>query len=160
LHRVGSKEALWNAIIERQALYLRPFIAELKDLQKRTGTSIRARVETALRQMVEATLGNPECGMLLSRIISERGANLDLLVEKLLRPYHDALSPLLQEAIQAGVIRNQQLELLYFMIINAVTMTVSHRHLLAYFEDISQNMDRLKEDMIEVLIVNFLVSQA
>ena len=94
--------------------------------------------------------------MLLSRISSERGEKLDLLVEKLLRPSHDAFYPLLVEAAQAGVIKDQRIEMFYFMLIHAVTMTVSYRHVLEYFDDISQDMDRLKEDMTKFLIVNFL----
>lgn len=156
VHRFGSKEALWNAVIEQQALYLAPFVTELNELQMRIETPVRVRIETALRQMVAATFGNPECGMLLSRISSERGEKLDRLVEKLLRPYHDALRPLLAEAAQAGVIKDQWLEMLYFMLIHAVTMTVSYRHVLEYFDDVSQDMDRLREGMTQFLIVNFL----
>ncbi|MDR3735951.1 MAG: TetR/AcrR family transcriptional regulator [Acidobacteriaceae bacterium] len=156
IHRFGSKEALWRAVIEQQALYLTPFITELKELQSQTEVPIRTRIETAFRQLIAATFGDPECGMLLSRISSERGEKLDLLVEKLLRPSYDAFHPLLVEAAKAGVIKDQRLEMFYFMLIHAVTMTVSYRHVLEYFDDISQDMDRLKEDMTKFLIVNFL----
>jgi AcrR family transcriptional regulator len=156
IHRFGSKEALWKAVIERQALYLAPFVAELKDLQARTDVPIRTRIETAFRQMVAATLGDPECGMLISRISSERGEKLDMLVEKLLRPSYNAFYPLLVEAAQANVIKAQRLEVLYFMILNAVTMSVSYRHVLGYFDDGFQNMDRLKDNMTQFLLVNFL----
>ncbi len=156
VHRFGSKEALWKAVIEQQAVYLAPFVAELKSLQQRTEIPVRARIEIAFQQLVAATFGNPECGMFLARISSERGAKLDLLVEKLLRPYHDAFYPLLVEAAQVGVIKAQRLEMLYFMLIHAVTMTVSYRHVLGYFDDISRNMDHLKEDMTQFLLLNFL----
>ncbi len=156
VHRFGCKEALWNSVIEQQVIYLAPFVTELKELGKQTKTPILVRLETALRQLVAATCGNPECGMLLSRISSERGEILDSLIEKLLRPYHDAFYPLLREAAQAGVIRGQRLETLYFMLIHAVTMTVSYRHIVKYFDETSEDMDRLKDDMTHLLIENFL----
>jgi TetR/AcrR family transcriptional regulator len=158
IHRFGSKEALWRAVISQQAIYLEPFITELKELQAQTVVPIRARIETAFRRMVDVTFGDPECGMLLSRISSERGEKLDLLVEKLLRPSFDAFQPLLLEAAQAGVMKGQRLEVLYFMLVNAITMSVSYWHVLEYFDNASQDMDRLKEDMTRFLIVNFLGS--
>lgn len=158
VHRFGSKEALWNAVIEQEIVYLAPFITELRDLQKRTKIPIRQRIETAFRQMVAATVGDPQCGMLLSRIGSEHGENLDLLVQKLLRPYYDAFYPLLVEAAEARVIRDQPLEVCYFMLMHAVTMTVSYRHVLGYFGDGFEDMDLLKEDMTRFLIVNFLAN--
>jgi AcrR family transcriptional regulator len=156
IHRFGSKEALWRAVIEQKALYLEHFVADLKDLQTQAEVPIRTRMETAFRQMVSATFGDPECGMLLSRIGSERGEKLDLLVEKLLRPSYDAFYPLLVEAAQANVIKDQRLEMFYFILVNAVTMSVSYRHVLAYFDGGSQNMDQLREQMTQFLIVNFL----
>jgi len=158
VHRFGSKEALWEAVINQQADYLAPFIEELRDLRTRTDIPIRTRLEIAFRQMVTVTLGDPECGMFLSRISLESGEKLDLLVGKLLRPYHDALYPLLVEGLRSRVIRRQRLETLYFMLIHAVTMTASYSHVLKYFDPSSVDGDRLKKDMTEFLIVNFLAS--
>jgi AcrR family transcriptional regulator len=156
IHHFGSKESLWSAVIERLAQYLAPFVRDLKNLQSQTSIPIRVRIETAFRLLVTAIFGESDCGLLLSRISSERGKHLDLLVEKLLRPYHDALCPLLVEGVQAKVIKKQGVELLYFMIINAVTMSVSYRHVLAYFDDSSQNLAQLEKDMTQFLVVNFL----
>jgi AcrR family transcriptional regulator len=156
VHRFGSKEALWKAVIEQQVLYLDPFVSELKNLRTQTQIPIRVRAEAAFRQMVAATFGNAECGMLIARISSERGEKLDLLAEKLLRPFYNAIFPLIAEAVEAGVIRAQRLDVLHFMILNAITMSVSYRHVLGYFNDGFQDMEQLKEDMTQFLIVNFL----
>jgi TetR/AcrR family transcriptional regulator len=157
IHRFGSKEALWKAVIERQTDYLMPYIVKFKDLQSQTTLSIRARIETAFRLFVDAAFAEPECGLFLSRIVSERGEHLDMLVKMLMRPFYDAFAPLLLDAMEAKVIKKQGLELLYFMIVNAVTMSLSYRHMLRYFGAGPQPLDRLKEDMTEFLIVNFLV---
>ena len=159
IHRFGSKEALWKAVIGRQTQYLMPYIGRFKDLQSQTTTPIRTRIETAFRLLVDAAFGEPECGLLLSRIGSERGERLDMLVEMLIRPFYDAFVPLLIDAVEAKVIKKQRLGLLYFMVINAVTMSLSYRHLLGYFEANSDDLNQLKDDMTRFLILNFLNKQ-
>jgi TetR/AcrR family transcriptional regulator len=74
-----------------------------------------------------------QSGMLISRISAEKGEKLDILAEKLVRPYHDAFEPLLREAMRKELIAEQPLEMLYFMLLHAVTMSVSFRHVLGYF---------------------------
>jgi TetR/AcrR family transcriptional regulator len=155
-HHFGSKEALWKAVIERWVLYLAPFIVELRELQKRVDISVRMRTETAFRQLISVVCEEPEGGMLLSRISAERGEKLDMLVEKLVRPYHDAFKPLLLEAMRAKVIPEQPLEMLYFMLLHAVTMSVSFRHVLGYFGEPFEDIERLKQDMTRCLLATFL----
>jgi TetR/AcrR family transcriptional regulator len=53
-HHFGSKEALWEAVIERLALYLAPYIVELRELQTQVKIPIRARLETGFRQLISA----------------------------------------------------------------------------------------------------------
>jgi AcrR family transcriptional regulator len=155
-HHFGSKEALWGAVIERIALYLAPYIVELRELKMQREIPIRARIETALRQLIAGVCGEPESGMLISRISAEKGEKLDMLVEKLVRPYHDAFEPLLLEAMRENLIAEQPLEMLYFMLLHAVTMSVSFRHVLGYFGESYDDIERLKRDMTQCLLATFL----
>jgi AcrR family transcriptional regulator len=155
-HHFGSKEALWEAVIERFALYLAPYIGELRELQMQGEIPIQSRMETAFRQLIAAVCGEPESGMLIARISAERGEKLDLLVEKLVRPYHDAFEPLLQEATREKLIAKQPLEMLYFMLLHAVTMSVSFRHVLGYFGESYEDIERLKRDMTQCVLATFL----
>jgi TetR/AcrR family transcriptional regulator len=155
-HHFGSKEELWEAVIDRLAQYLAPYISELHELATETKIPIRARLETAFRQLISAVCGEPESGFLLSRISAERGKKVDMLIEKLVRPYHDAFRPLLLEAIGEGIIAEQPLELLYFMLLHAVTMSVSFRHVIGYFGESYEDMDRLQRDMTRCLLATFL----
>jgi TetR/AcrR family transcriptional regulator len=155
-HHFGSKEALWEAVMERFALYLAPYVAELRDLQTEAEIPIRARIETAFRQLISGVCGEPESGMLISRISAEKGKKLDLLVEKLVRPYHDAFEPLLLEAMREQLIAEQPVELLYFMLLHAVTMSVSFRHVLGYFSEPYEDIEPLKRDMTQYVLATFL----
>jgi TetR/AcrR family transcriptional regulator len=155
-HHFGSKEALWEAVVERLALYLAPYTVELRELQTQAEIPIRMRVETAFRQLISSVCEEPEAGMLISRISAERGEKLDMLVAKLLRPYHDAFEPLLLEAMREEVIAEQPLEMLYFMLLHAVTMSVSFRHVLGYFGEPYEDVERLKRDMTQSVLATFL----
>jgi AcrR family transcriptional regulator len=155
-HHFGSKEALWEAIIERFALYLAPYIVQLRELQTQRDIPIRTRIETAFRQLISAVCEEPESGMLISRISAERGEKLDLLVEKLVRPYYDAFAPLLQEAMREELIAEQPLEMLYFMLLHAVTVSVSFRHVLGYFGEPYEDIERLKRDLTKCVLATFL----
>jgi TetR/AcrR family transcriptional regulator len=158
-HYFGSKEALWKAIIERMSLSLTPLIAELQHLQNQAQLPIRARLEKALRQLISATCEEPELGMLISRIGSEKGEKLKLLINRLLRPYHDAFRPLLVEAMRAKVIGKQPVEVLYFMLLHAVAMTISYRHILEYFGEQFDDIEQLKRAMTHCVLVTFFQKQ-
>jgi TetR/AcrR family transcriptional regulator len=138
------------------AVYLAPYVAELRELQTQTEIPIRARIEAAFRQLIAGVCGEPESGMLISRISAERGEKLDRLVEKLVRPYHDAFEPLLLEGMREEFIAEQPVEMLYFMLLHAVTMFVSFRHVLGYFGEAYQDIERLKHDMTQCLLATFL----
>ena len=159
-HHFGSKEALWEAVIDRFALYLAPYVAELRELQMHAEIPIRMRLETAFRQLIAGVCGEPESGMLISRISAEKGNKLDMLVEKLIRPYHDAFEPLLLEAMREKLIAEQPLEMLYFMLLHAVTMSVSFRHVLGYFDEPYEDIERLKRDMTQCVLATFLGSSS
>jgi hypothetical protein len=58
--------------------------------------------------------------------------------------------------MQAEVIAEQPLELLYFMLLHAVTMSVSFRHVLGYFSEPFEDIERLKRDMTQCVLATFL----
>lgn len=159
-HRFGSKEKLWVAVMDRLHAYLEPFIRDLECLQESSQTTMEGRLKAAFRISVAAVCGEPDCGMLLSRIASERGEPFDVLVEKLLRPLHDAFCPLLEEAMEVGTVAQQDSEMLSFMIFNAVTSSISGRHILGYFDARPRGMEKIGEDIVQFLVLNIIRTNA
>ncbi len=155
-HHFGSKEALWTAVIEHLAQTLVPSIDELKQLRRNTHIPIGARLGRALRQLVSLACEEPEFGMFIARVGSERGEKLDTLIEKLLRPYHDAFKPLLVEAMKEKVIAKQPVEVLYCMLTYAVSITVSYRHILESFGEPVRNTEKLKAAITKCIFATFL----
>lgn len=155
-HRFGSKEELWRAVMDRLQAYLRPFLHNLGCLNEASQPEIRERLKAAFRILAAAVCGEPDCGLLLSRIASERGEAFDFLVEKLLRPFHDAFFPLLKDAMDAGIVARQDPEMLYFMVFNMVVTSVSHRHILGYFEERPRDLKKLQEDIVQLMELNII----
>ena len=155
-HHFGSKEALWAAVMDRLANYLAPFIAQLRRLQAQTAPPIRARVEAAFRILVDVVHGEPDCGALLSRIGAERGAAFELLADKLLRPFHGALFPILAEGQEAGVLARQDMEIFYFMVFTGVIAALASRPVLASLSPASRSLDELKDGVVDFLLTNFI----
>ncbi len=155
-HYFGTKQAMWEAVIERLAERCSQLVSELQDLVTGMDNPIEIRLETAFRQLINICCEEPDFGMFVARIGSERGEKLEFLISKLLRPYHDPFQSLLKQAMKAKVIRKQPVEVLYFMILHAVAMTVSYRHLLEHFEERPGDMDQLKADMTRCILATFL----
>lgn len=155
-HRFGSKEKLWLAVMDRLQAYLEPYIRDLECLREVSQATMEERLKAAFRIAVAAVCGEPDCGLLLSRIASERGEPFDLLVEKLLRPLHEAFCPLLEEAMEVGAIAKQDSEMLYFVIFNAVTSAISGRHILNHFDEQSRDLAKIGEDVVQFLILNII----
>lgn len=159
-HHFGSKEALWRAVVEHLAEPVQPKILELVALSLRVDLPVRERFEAALRQFVATLYAEPEAGMFLARVGTEKGERLDFLLEHLFRPYHDAFTPILSAAMDAGVVLKQPVEVMYFMLLNAVSMTFSYAHVLKLFGHKYRTAEALKLQVTECLLATFLPSEA
>jgi TetR/AcrR family transcriptional regulator len=155
-HYFGSKEALWQAVVKRFAETRGSWVDEVKQLASQKELPIDTRLERAMRQLVKLMIGLPEWGMFISRIAAESGERLDFLVQKLLRPSHDAFIPLLEEAMAAGVIPAQPVEVMYFMLLNAIAMTVSYRNIVEAFGMKFTPEASLESAMTNCLLATFL----
>ena len=155
-HYFGSKKALWEAVVDRMAKRLLPRIAELEELKRQTNIPIRIRLGNGLWQIVSAVCEEPEFGMFLSRAGAEKNERLNLIVKKLLRPHHDAFRPILLEAMQRKVVGNQPVEILYFMLVQAIAMTVSYRHILLQFGAGFDDIAKLKTGVMHCIYATFL----
>ncbi len=160
-HHFGSKEGLWEAVIERLRLVIAPYLDELHRLHEQTDIPIRSRLIMALTRFVEVLCNEPEGGMLLARVSADRGEKLDSVVEKLLRPYRDAFELLLTEAMRAKVIPEQPVRMLYYLLFHSILMTVSFRHMLDRYDDKRlDNLSTLRDEMITSILIVFFPWQS
>lgn len=143
-HHFGSKEALWIAVVNKIADDAAPMIAKAAALRAKAEPGPRGRVEAAVSMLIDQVFLTPDVGMFFSTAAMETGERLDVLVERVIRPFHDALVPLLVDAIDAGEIARQDPEILFMMLVNGISKTVAYHHVLRPFSRLPQRPNAFK----------------
>ncbi|RQR41218.1 TetR/AcrR family transcriptional regulator [Burkholderia sp. Bp9142] len=154
-HHFGTKETLWLAVVEQIAELAEPMFDALRALRT-SSLPHHERVRHAIELCVDHEFDEPDIGMFFSTAATEEGARLDRLRERLVRPYHDAMFPLLAEAVDAGAIHPVDPDVLFFMIASAVGTTVSYSHLILEFTSLPTRQDAFRQAVLDVAL-NFLL---
>ncbi|MBY4766897.1 TetR/AcrR family transcriptional regulator [Burkholderia ambifaria] len=154
-HHFGTKETLWLAVVEQIAELAEPMFDALRALRT-SSLPHRERMRRAIELCVDHEFDEPDIGMFFSTAATEEGARLDRLRERLVRPYHDAMFPLMAEAVDAGAIRPVDPDVLFFMIASAVGTTVSYSHLILEFTSLPTRQDAFRQAVLDVAL-NFLL---
>ncbi len=131
-HHFGSKEALWVAVVDQIATLTRGLIEQTLALQH-APLEPGERIEQAVRTFVEMVFENPDVGMFFSTAATEEGERLDIITQRLVRPYRDAMVPLVADWLQANQRPVQDADVMFFMLTSAISKTVSYRHMMGPF---------------------------
>ncbi|AJK50142.1 TetR/AcrR family transcriptional regulator [Burkholderia plantarii] len=147
-HHFGSKESLWLAVVERIADEAAPMIEQTGMLRDAAGLGVRERVEAALSLLIDQVFSTPDVGMFFSTAATESGARLDVLIERLVRPYHDVLVPLLADAIESGAVPPQDAQILFMLLVNGISKTVSYGHVLSPFSVLPKRPEAFRQAVL------------
>jgi TetR/AcrR family transcriptional regulator len=86
-----------------------------------------------MRFFIDPVFDEPDVGMFFSAAATEEGERLNTLIDRLVRPYHDVIVPLLIDAVKAKELNRNDLEVMFSMLMNTVSKTVSYSHVLQAF---------------------------
>ncbi|WP_103706761.1 TetR/AcrR family transcriptional regulator [Paraburkholderia eburnea] len=150
-HHFGSKDALWEAVVEQIAVHARPMIAATAALRD-SELDARARVDRAVEIYIDKVFEEPDIGLFFSTATTEEGARLDLLVERLMRPYYDVMVPLFDDAAKQGLLKVKDAEMLFFVLLNGVSKTVGYGHLMLAFTTLPRNPKKFKRTVLETVL--------
>ncbi|MGN4077292.1 TetR/AcrR family transcriptional regulator [Burkholderia gladioli] len=151
-HHFGSKETLWAAVVEQIADEVAPMIERIRALHEMPELSPRQRVEQAMAFFIDQVFAMPDVGMFFSTAATEHGERLDFLVDRLVRPVHDVFLPLILRAMKAGEMPARDPEILFSMIANGVSKTVSYSHVLAAFSSLPARPAAFKREVLATAI--------
>lgn len=157
-HHFGTKETLWLAVVEQIVELAEPMFDALRALRA-SSLPHRDRVRRALELCVDHEFAEPDIGMFFSTAATEEGGRLDRLQERIVRPYHDAMFPLLADAVEAGTIRPVDPNVLFFMIASAIGTTVSYSHMMLEYTSLPTRPEAFREAVLGV-VFNFLGDRA
>lgn len=153
-HHFGSKLDLWKAVVD--SLAARLLVETEEALAASDDGEVSDRLRRALRRYIEVNSGMPELGMLVSQAMQLSGERRDYVYDRLVKPRHDQLVPLIREAIAAGVIRRQDPELLFFLLATSISTSMAIRPLIARFSEAAGSMDRFRDALEESVLANVL----
>ncbi len=151
-HHFGSKETLWTAVVEQIVEDVAPMIARIAALHATPALAPRARVEQAMAHFIDQVFAMPDIGMFFSTAATEHGERLDFLIERLVRPVHDVFVPLIAAAIEAGELPARDPEVLFAVVANGVSRTVSYSHVLAPFSALPKRPAAFKREVLAVAL--------
>jgi AcrR family transcriptional regulator len=147
-HHFGSKEALWIAVVDQIADEAAPMISKTAALRAMSGLRPRARVEAAVSILIDQVFLTPDVGMFFSTAATETGERLDLLIERVVRPFHDVFVPLLIDAIDAGEVPQQDPEIIFMLLANGISKTVAYSHVLSPFSSLPRRPVEFKHAVL------------
>jgi TetR/AcrR family transcriptional regulator len=150
-HHFGSKEALWVAVVEQTAQQAVPMVEATQRLHA-TDLTARGRVERALTIFVDRVFSEPDVGLFFATAATEQGERLNVLTALLVRPHHDAFVPLLMDAMDSGGLKRNDPELMYWMLMNAISKTVSYSHVLATFSSLPQRPEDFRQAVLDIAL--------
>jgi AcrR family transcriptional regulator len=153
-HHFGSKLDLWKAVVD--GLAVRWLTAGEGDLASSEDADLADRVRHALRRFIRINSDMPELSMLVSQEMHQLGERRDYLYEHLIKPHHDLLVPLIREAIAAGVIRPQDPEMLFFLLVTSVSTSMAIRPLIARFSAVAGSVEQFQDALEQSVMANVL----
>ncbi len=150
-HHFGSKEALWRAVVEQIARTIDPMLVLARALRSRPELSARQRVEQALEYFMDKVFEDPDIGMFFSTAATEEGERLNLLVERMVKPFHTVFLPLMEDAMQAQEIRACDPALMFSMLTHGISKTVAYAHVMRAVSPLPDDPARFKAELRRVV---------
>jgi TetR/AcrR family transcriptional regulator len=150
-HHFGSKDALWLAVVEQIAERAAPMIGATAEL-RHAPIGAGERVERALVLLIDRVFSEMDIGLFFSTAATERGQRSDVMIERLIKPYHAVLTRLLADAAKAGEICAPNVDLMFFMLVNAISKTVSYEHVLSAFSSLPRREKKYKQAVLDTAL--------
>lgn len=150
-HYFGSKQSLWEAVVEHIAQDAVPLVEATSALARSTLGPVE-RLERALEILVDRVFDEPDIGLFFATAATEHGERLDLLVAQLVVPYHDAMVPLIKGAMHTGILAGNDPEVVYWMLVNAISRTVAYSHVLDAFSTLPKRPAAFKREVLGMAV--------
>jgi TetR/AcrR family transcriptional regulator len=150
-HHFGSKEALWVAVVEQIAERAAPMIQATAALHT-SGLGARDRLKRALEIYIDNVFNEPDIGLFFATAATEEGVHFNLLVERMVRPYHGVLIPLLIDAAKRKEVIVIDANVLFFMLLNGISKTVAYEHLVQVFSALPKRRTEYKRVVLETAL--------
>jgi len=137
VHQFGSKMGLWKSVIDHAGGVIHDAALDILDSDNQTTRDREALLLRTIDHLVDTTCDVPERGLLLIQDIGNQGERFEYVVEKLVKPTHDLVLPLIRRVVlrEAPEVNSPVIdpEFLTFILAGAIATAIAMRPLIARF---------------------------
>jgi TetR/AcrR family transcriptional regulator len=151
-HHFGSKEALWLAVVDQIKVLMDPMLQTAKDLRRDATRGPRQRVEHCMLSFIDRVFEHPDIGIFFSTAATEEGERLNVLVDTIVRPFHDVCLPLFGDAMDAGELHRCEPALLFSVLMNGISKTVAYAHVMRAVSTLPDDPARFKRELTGITL--------
>lgn len=149
----GSKAALWNAIVDRLAERQAVQAELLEDLARLAGEDPASAFRQFIRFFAGLSVEIPAFPAFLLQEAANPGERLDTLVLRLVKPFRARCRPIIKAAIEAGVIRGKEPDIVFGLLVGAISLPLVSP---ALFTGYDGNREALRDALAEEAITMFM----
>ncbi len=128
----GSKLGLWQAVIDHISEQIVPVIRAM-DRDENNAGSWRGYFRQVMEQFIDLICDTPLMAKFMVKEIAQGDERSEYIYERLIKPLHDLLLPLLKKARDSGDIGEIDPELFFFVFTGSIGMTVVARSYIVRF---------------------------
>ncbi|WP_431260749.1 TetR/AcrR family transcriptional regulator [Roseateles chitinivorans] len=151
-HHFGSKEALWLAVVEQIKVLMDPMLQTALALRTDVALGPRQRVEQCMLSFIDRVFEHPDIGIFFSTAATEEGERLNVLVDAIVRPFHDVCLPLFSDAMDAGELHRCEPALLFSVLMNGISKTVAYAHVMRTVSTLPDDPARFKRELTGITL--------
>lgn len=149
----GSKAALWDAVVDRLAERQTEQAEQLATLADTAREDPAGALRSFIYVFADLSFEMPAFPAFLLQEAANPGDRLDTLVSRLVKPFRDRCRPIIQAALDAGVVQGKDADMVFGMLIAAISLPMVSP---ALFTGQGDNSEALRDALAEEAIALFV----
>ncbi|WP_213992122.1 TetR family transcriptional regulator [Sodalis sp. dw_96] len=145
-HFFGSKLGLWKAVIDQIADQVVAIILAM-DHENNGALSEGEYFRHVMEQLIDLVCDTPLMAKFMVKEIAQQDERSEYVYERLIKPPHDLLLPLIKKARDAGDIGDTDPELFFFVFTGSIAMTVATRPFIVRFSPTAAQDEAFRREL-------------